>query len=118
MADFLAFIAVAILFVLMVVAPLIMRACEVMLGLPVAHAGGPAPAAVPAARLLAPPRRAVAPEPSPPAPAGADAEPAIDLARVEGRVRASAVRQVEEMVGAHPEEAVAVLRAWLGPDPA
>ncbi len=37
----------------------------------------------------------------------------IDLARVEGRVKASSIKKVGEIVEKHPEEAVAILRNWI-----
>ena len=37
----------------------------------------------------------------------------IDLDRVEGRVKASSVKKVGEIVSKHPEEAVAILRNWM-----
>jgi flagellar M-ring protein FliF len=40
-------------------------------------------------------------------------EQMIDLSRVEGRVRASSVKKVGEIVEKHPEEAVAILRSWM-----
>ncbi len=64
-----------------------------------------------------------------PAPAEADAEAAaerpvpsltpdkvenmIDINRIEGQVRESSVKKVGEVVNAHPEEALAILRSWL-----
>lgn len=42
-----------------------------------------------------------------------DLEQMIDINRVEGRVRASSLRKVGEIVDKHPEEAVAILRNWL-----
>lgn len=45
-----------------------------------------------------------------------DLEEMIDLDRVEGRVRASSVRQVGELVDKHPEEAIAIIRKWLHED--
>jgi len=49
-----------------------------------------------------------------PGPAGAD-DPnhRIDMARVDGQVRASAVKKVSEFVERHPDESVAILRSWL-----
>ncbi|MCW5700497.1 MAG: flagellar M-ring protein FliF, partial [Rhodospirillales bacterium] len=44
---------------------------------------------------------------------GDDMEEMIDLDRVEGRVRASMVKKVGEIVDRHPEEALAILRSWL-----
>jgi flagellar M-ring protein FliF len=40
-------------------------------------------------------------------------ETMIDLNRVEGRVRASSIRKIGEIVEKHPEEAVAIVRTWL-----
>jgi len=37
----------------------------------------------------------------------------IDLGKVEGRVRASSVKKIGEIVQKHPEEAVAIIRNWL-----
>ena len=37
----------------------------------------------------------------------------IDLNKVEGRVRASSVRKIGEIVDKHPDEAVAIIRNWL-----
>jgi flagellar M-ring protein FliF len=37
----------------------------------------------------------------------------IDIARIEGQVKASSVRKVAEFVEAHPEESVSILRSWL-----
>ncbi len=37
----------------------------------------------------------------------------IDLSKVEGRVRASSVRKIGEIVDKHPDEAVAIVRSWL-----
>ncbi|MFQ5773256.1 MAG: flagellar basal-body MS-ring/collar protein FliF [Kiloniellaceae bacterium] len=40
-------------------------------------------------------------------------EQMIDLNKVEGRVRASSVKKIGEIVDKHPEEAVAIIRNWL-----
>jgi len=40
-------------------------------------------------------------------------EQMIDLNKVEGRVRASSVRKIGEIVDKHPDEAVAIIRGWL-----
>ena len=37
----------------------------------------------------------------------------IDIARIEGQVKASSVRRVSEFVENHPEESVSILRGWL-----
>ena len=46
-------------------------------------------------------------------PPPSDIEQRIDIARIEGQVKASSVKRVAEFVSAHPEESVALLRTWL-----
>ncbi len=48
-----------------------------------------------------------------PAPEGSIAQ-MIDIAQVEGQVKASSVKKVGEIVQNHPEEAVAIVRSWMG----
>ena len=48
-----------------------------------------------------------------PAPGQSDMEQRIDIARIEGQVKASSVKRVSEFVDKHPEESVALLRTWL-----
>lgn len=40
-------------------------------------------------------------------------EQRIDIARIEGQVKASSVKKVSEFVDRHPEESVSILRSWL-----
>lgn len=40
----------------------------------------------------------------------------IDLNQVEGRVRASSVKKIGEIIEKHPEEAVGIIRGWLHAD--
>ena len=83
----------------------------------------------------APPRDLLAKQPEPPAlapPVGGSAmasmvpvaggermpsteamEEMIDLQQVEGRVNASSVKKVGEIVDKHPEEALSIIRGWL-----
>ncbi len=42
-----------------------------------------------------------------------DIEQKIDIARIEGQVKASSVKRVAEFVEKHPEESVSILRGWL-----
>jgi flagellar M-ring protein FliF len=42
-----------------------------------------------------------------------EVEQRIDIAKIEGQVRASSVRSVSEFVEKHPEESVSILRSWL-----
>jgi len=44
---------------------------------------------------------------------GADMEQRIDIAKIEGQVKASSVKRVAEFVDKHPEESVSILRTWL-----
>jgi flagellar M-ring protein FliF len=49
-----------------------------------------------------------------PGPIGAgEFDQKIDIARIEGQVKASSVKRVAEFVERHPEESVAILRSWL-----
>ncbi len=43
----------------------------------------------------------------------AQIEELIDIARVEGRVKASSVKKIGEIIEQHPEEAVNIIRNWL-----
>lgn len=104
---------VAILFLLLVLRPLVSRAVESM-------AAGQAGAD--GRRMLAdhgvtPPLLAAG---GPPAPApGLLAEELdtvdelIDIDKVEGRVKASSLRKIGEIVEKHPEEALSIIRAWM-----
>ncbi|MGB8601280.1 MAG: flagellar basal-body MS-ring/collar protein FliF [Rhizomicrobium sp.] len=40
-------------------------------------------------------------------------ESMIDISRIEGQVRESSIRKVGEVVNAHPEEALAIIRNWI-----
>jgi len=40
-------------------------------------------------------------------------EQKLDIARIEGQVKASSVKRVAEFVDKHPDESVAILRSWL-----
>jgi flagellar M-ring protein FliF len=40
-------------------------------------------------------------------------ESMIDISQVEGRVRASSMKKIGEIVDKHPEEAVAIIRSWM-----
>lgn len=37
----------------------------------------------------------------------------IDIARIEGQVKASSLKKIGEIVDKHPEEAVSIIRNWL-----
>lgn len=40
-------------------------------------------------------------------------EELIDIAKVEGRVKASSIRKIGEIIDQHPQEAVNIIRSWL-----
>lgn len=42
-----------------------------------------------------------------------DMDQRIDIARIEGQVKASSVKRVAEFVDNHPDESVSILRSWL-----
>ncbi|HYS45602.1 MAG TPA: flagellar basal-body MS-ring/collar protein FliF, partial [Rhizomicrobium sp.] len=47
------------------------------------------------------------------APALPPPNPSIDISRIDGQVRDSSIKKVGEVVTAHPEEALAIIRTWL-----
>jgi flagellar M-ring protein FliF len=47
----------------------------------------------------------------------AEIDQKIDIARIEGQVKASSVKRVAEFVENHPEESVSILRSWLHDTP-
>lgn len=54
-----------------------------------------------------------------PVPAGdgdEDFESMIDIAHIEGRVKASSMKKIGEIIDKHPEEAVSILRNWMYQD--
>jgi len=118
--EMLVLAVVAVLFILLVVRPLLLRVLE-----------NNAAAAAEANNLLAGQTGAT---PALPAPAGLTpalpagtpgglvptsaaqqppAEAMIDIGQVEGRVAASSIRKIGEIVEKHPEEAVAIVRSWM-----
>lgn len=111
MAEMLVILILSILVILLVVRPLISRAFEALPAAAGALAEGGrmiADQAQLAAGALA----------APPSPGGAMPEEdmfeeLIDIDRVEGRVKASSVKKVGEIVEKHPDEALSIVRNWL-----
>ena len=111
MAEILVLSIVAILVILLVVRPLVSRAFE---ALPAAMAEGKLLAeqtSAAAAALTAP--SAGAPAPSESLAMEEQYEELIDIDRVEGRVKASSVKKIGEIVNKHPEEALSIIRTWM-----
>ncbi len=103
---------VAILVILLVIRPLVARALDRTPQLEeepdlLADGGGVPQLAGPGGGALA---RELALEA---AQANEELEQMIDINRVDGRVRASSLRKVGEIVEKHPEEAVSIIRNWL-----
>jgi flagellar M-ring protein FliF len=48
-----------------------------------------------------------------PSPSSDGLEQKIDIARIEGQVKASSVKRVAEFVDKHPDESVSIIRSWL-----
>ena len=46
-------------------------------------------------------------------PSSNDIDQRIDIAKIEGQVKASSIKRVSEFVDKHPDESVAILRTWL-----
>jgi flagellar M-ring protein FliF len=109
-AEILVLSIVAILVILLVVRPLISRAFEAMPsaqaaeGLLGGQAGQPALIGPGGAPLPVPMEGGMEEEAF---------EELIDIDRVEGRVKASSVKKVGEIVEKHPEEALAIIRSWM-----
>jgi flagellar M-ring protein FliF len=104
---------VAILFLLLVLRPLISRAIESMQGqvgpdgrrLLTAEGGAMPQLTGPGAVALASPGLGGEEE--------VIADELIDIDKVEGRVKASSIRKIGEIVEKHPEEALSIIRNWM-----
>ena len=109
-AEILVLSIVAVLVILLVVRPLVTRFFEALPTPGVAGREGRLLAEGAGAPALAGP----APMPGELAPGEeGDLDEMIDLERVEGRVKASSVKKVGEIVEKHPEEALSIVRAWM-----
>jgi flagellar M-ring protein FliF len=119
MGEMLVIAVVAVLFILLVVRPLLMRVLEnsAAAASDVGHllpgpSAGPGAPALPAPAGLKPALPAAAGGALVPA-GGGEADRMIDIGQVEGRVAASSIKKIGEIVEKHPEEAVAIVRSWM-----
>ena len=115
LAELLALTIVGILVILLVIRPLLTRMFEAL----------PSAEDMTEKRLLAEPSLTDAALTGPggagaaPVPTGAKRAPAgddeelINISQVEGRVKASSVKKIGEIVDKHPEEALSIIRNWL-----
>ena len=112
MAEILVLSIVAVLVILLVVRPLLARAFEALPTVAraaearlLAGGAGAAPALTGPGGVLPPGDAAERDEES--------LDELIDIDRVEGRVRASTVKKVGEIVQKHPDEALSIVRSWM-----
>jgi flagellar M-ring protein FliF len=112
-AELLVLAIVAILVILMVVRPLVARLIEAI----------PKPGASPAmlSDQTGTAGQLPGPGPAPNIPSAAAAaaqhreelEQMIDINQVEGRVKASSLKKIGEIIDKHPEETVSIIRTWM-----
>lgn len=105
MAEGLGIAIVAVLVILLVVRPLVTRAFESAAPDEAQLLSADAAAGVP--QLAGPGAMPV------PVDEEMEADELIDIDKVEGRVRASSLRKIGEIVDKHPEEALSIIRNWL-----
>jgi len=124
-AEIMVLAIVAVLVILLVLRPLVNRLFAIQFAHPNQPAGdvvvgpggqpmlagpdGAQPGAAPgeAGQAALPGVEGVAGEP------GDDSESMIDLSKVEGRVKASSVKKMGEIIDKHPDEALSILRGWM-----
>jgi flagellar M-ring protein FliF len=109
--EYLALLVLATLVLLLVVKPIVAKAIDANPTPAARHRAALLPGQTATTSLTGPESGAVA---SLARPSG-DGRPEemIDIDRVEGRVKASSVKLVGEIVDKHPEESLAIVRSWL-----
>lgn len=122
MAEMLVLAIVAVLVILLVIRPLLARVLEGSRAVPAGDAldgflpdptGGMQRAALAGPGMPSMSNADLAALPSGGAQEESELDALIDIGQVEGRVRASSLRKVGEIVEKHPEEAVAIIRNWM-----
>lgn len=108
MAEGLGVAIVAVLVILLVVRPLVTRAFETM------PADDTLLSSDGMAQLTGP---GGMPMPLPSEEEEEDLDELIDIDKVEGRVKASSLRKINDIVDKHPEEAISIFRTWLYQEP-
>ncbi|MBI3454010.1 MAG: flagellar M-ring protein FliF, partial [Rhodospirillales bacterium] len=116
LAEILVLAIVAVLVILLVARPIVSHVFSVSAAAARQAAAGPVGGQAmlpdrsggqPAA--LAPPSRSGGAQAEGPS----EVEQMIDIAQVEGRVKASSMKKIGEIVDKHPEEAVSIMRTWM-----
>jgi flagellar M-ring protein FliF len=103
---------IGVLALLVVLRPMVLRITSVG-PTAVGGAGSPAFAAIGgpvAAALGSPAAQAIA---AGPAPAMIEDESMVDIAQIEGQMRASSLRRIGELVDKHPDETLSIVRGWM-----
>ena len=119
MGETLILAVVAVLVILLVVRPLVNRLLDAAAGGGVAMAEPARLPGRPGAAALPPPGGGggtVALAQQRGAQHAAEQDAMIDIGQVDGRVAASSLRKVSEIVDKHPEEALAIVRSWMSQD--
>ena len=107
--------AIGVLALLLVLRPMVLRITAVTPG--AALTGGGSTLAA-----LAAPGVAALPGPNAPAMAAGvptallEDESMVNLAQIEGQMRASSLRKISELVEKHPEETLSIVRGWMVQD--
>ena len=99
---------VGVLLLLLVLRPMVLRLTTLGTGAPLGLLGDATPAG--GALTTATPARALA---APIAPALLEDESMVNIAQVEGQMRASSLRKISELVEKHPEETLSIMRGWM-----
>jgi flagellar M-ring protein FliF len=101
---------IGLLILMLVIKPMIGRFLDTAKNLGGSAVPALAVAGAPATALPAPQGNAVTRTPPPPQ------GEMIDIGQVEGRVAASSIKKIGEIVDKHPDEAVAIVRSWMYQD--
>jgi flagellar M-ring protein FliF len=101
---------IGLLILMLVIKPMIGRFLATAKDLGSSAAPAFAAAGAPATALPPPQGTAIARTPPPPQ------GEMIDIGQVEGRVAASSIKKIGEIVDKHPDEAVAIVRSWMYQD--
>lgn len=109
LAQYFALLAFALLALLLVVRPMVSRALQ--------PAAAPAGGGLLAAGSTAAAAPTALPNTDAAAPlqigAGGGDDGMVDLAHIDGQVRASSLKRLSDIVAAHPEESLAIIRSWI-----
>jgi flagellar M-ring protein FliF len=122
LAETLLFGLIALLGLLLVVRPMVLRLTTLqpaLAGSAAALASGVSTASLPGGSPLALGGPGMAGELGAPGVAGLiEDESMMNIANIEGQMRASSLRRIAGLVEKHPEETLAIVRGWMAEEPA